>query len=138
MPNRLFVDSNIWVYLFSAEDSLKQQRAKQYLATHENTDTLIISYQVINEVSKVLLNKGFIEEDIRELIQYLIKTCIVQDYSKDIVLLASNLRERYSFSFWDSQISASAVTAQCGLLISEDMQDGLNVDGTVIRNIFKD
>jgi len=54
----------------------------------------------------------------------------------DISLLASRLREKYSFSFWDSIIVATAKTANCDLLMSEDMQDGLVIDDLTINDVF--
>ena len=106
------------------------------LKTNGNKNMFVISYQVINEVTNVLIKKKFSEQNIRDLVALLTKICIVQDYSKNIVLLASNLREKHFFSFWDSHIVASAITAKCTLLASEDMNDGFTIDGTTIKNIF--
>ena len=39
------------------------------------------------------------------------------------------LAERYSFSIYDAMIVASALVAGCTTLWSEDMQDGLLVEG---------
>ncbi len=43
------------------------------------------------------------------------------------MLLASELRERYGFSFWDSLIVAAALEGGATTLITEDMQSGLTV-----------
>jgi predicted nucleic acid-binding protein len=53
-----------------------------------------------------------------------------------LVFLSSELRETHGFSFWDSLIVASAIVSHCDLLASEDMQDGREVGGTLIKNIF--
>ena len=136
MKDRIFIDSNVWVYLFSADDDDKRNVAEQFIKTNGSDNILIISYQVINEVSNVLIKKKFSEPNIRNLVALMTKICVIQDYSKDIVLLASDLREKHFFSFWDSQIVASAMTAKCKFLASEDMQDGFTIDGMTIRNIF--
>jgi predicted nucleic acid-binding protein len=47
------------------------------------------------------------------------------------------LREKYSLSFLDSIIVASALNSNCNVLASEDMQDGLKIDNMIINNIFK-
>jgi predicted nucleic acid-binding protein len=65
------------------------------------------------------------------------KICAIQDFSKDIVLKASDLRTRYSLNFWDSIIIASAITGNCNILATEDLQDGLVIETTEIRNIFR-
>jgi len=134
--NKIFVDSNVWVYLFSEEDNDKCKIAEQFILENGEINTLVISYQVINEVSRVLVKKNFSEADIQNVIEMLTKVCIIQDYSKDIALMASRFRQSYSLAFWDSHIVASAVTAKCDLLASEDMQDGFVIDGMAFWNIF--
>jgi predicted nucleic acid-binding protein len=52
-------------------------------------------------------------------------------------MLSFALREKYSLSFWDSIIVASALHSNCTVLASEDMQDGLKIDNMIIDNIFK-
>jgi predicted nucleic acid-binding protein len=51
-------------------------------------------------------------------------------------MLAFTLREKYSLSFWDSIIVSSALNANCNILASEDMQDGLKINNMIITNIF--
>ena len=139
MPNRVFVDSNVWLYLFLQDDNKKFKIAEEYLLNNYLNSTFVITYQVINEVSNILLKNDYPEAEIRESIDYLFKVCTLQDFSKEIVLAASLAREKYSFSFWDSQIIGSALVSKCDVLISEDMQDGLVVDeALLIRNIFTD
>jgi predicted nucleic acid-binding protein len=137
MIDRIFVDSNVWVYLLINEDSLKSDLAKSYLINHNASHTLVISYQVINEVTHVLKKKHFTEQHLRSVIEYLSQLCVIQDYSTDIALLASELREKYMFSFWDSHIVASAITAKCHCLATEDMQQNQVVRGLTIKNIFQ-
>ena len=137
MIDRIFIDSNVWVYLFSHEEERKREIAEHYIANQGNANTIIITYQVINEVTSALKKKGVAEQAIRSTIESLMKICVVQDYSKEMLLLASELRDDHFFSFWDSHIVAGALTAQCTLLVSEDMQDGFTKDGLTINNIFK-
>jgi predicted nucleic acid-binding protein len=73
-----------------------------------------------------------------ECINYLVKICTIQDFTKEIIQTASSVREKYSLSFWDSVIVSSALCSNCDILISEDMQDGLIInDKLKIRNILK-
>jgi len=137
MTNRVFVDSNVWVYLFSGEDEIKKRKAQQFLSNGP-IKTLLISYQVMNEVSNTLKRKRYSEKQIRHVIRTLSRICTVHDFTKKTALLASHIREHHSFSFWDSQLLACAITAQCDLLISEDMQDGFALNGTTIKDIFKE
>lgn len=49
--------------------------------------------------------------------------------------IASEIRAKHSISYWDSLMVASALRADCSLLYSEDMQDGLCVNNQLtIKN----
>ncbi len=50
------------------------------------------------------------------------------ELSQDILLKSSKIRAIYSFSFWDSIVAASALDCDADYLISEDMQDGFNLE----------
>ena len=136
MTDRVFVDSNIWVYLFAGDDNTKNETAKQYITEKMKTSNLVISYQVVNEVCCVLKKKKYTEPEIRRVADDMIAFCELSGYSTDVIFIASELRERYSFSYWDSYIVASALESQCDVLASEDMQDGLRIDNMVIENVF--
>jgi len=137
MRNRIFVDSNVWLYLFLQDDNNKYKTAERFLSDNRNS-TLVVSYQVINEVSNVLLKKGYSETRIRECIDHFFGICTLQEFTKEILLTASFAREKYSLSFWDSNIVGSALFSKCDTLISEDMQNGLVVnDKLLISNIFE-
>jgi len=61
----------------------------------------------------------------------------IHNFSKEILLSASSLREKYSISFWDSIIIASALNSGCSTLATEDMHDGLKIGNMVVKNIFR-
>ena len=42
---------------------------------------------------------------------------------------AWHLADRFALSWWDSLIVAAARAAGCGVLLSEDLQNGLVIDG---------
>jgi predicted nucleic acid-binding protein len=136
MQSKVFVDSNIWLYLFLHENKEKFKIVEKYF--QNNSDSIfVITYQVINEVSNILLKNSFNEMEIKEIIYHLFKVCTLQDFSKEILFTASSVREKYSFSFWDSIIIGSALFSKCDTIISEDMQNGLIVNNTLlIKNIF--
>jgi predicted nucleic acid-binding protein len=133
---RLFVDSNVWVYLFTAEDIVKCKIAEDFIRQNANENVLVISFQVVNEVANTLKRRSFTESQIRYVIENMFNLCLVQDNSRDIVFLASELREKHTFSFWDSLIIAVASISQCNRLISEDMQHGRIINGVAVTNIF--
>ena len=122
-----FIDSNIWLYAFisNPEEKRKSETAKQIILT----ENIAISTQVINEVSVNLIKKAkFSESVIRDLIQDFYFQYRVISIDSTIQINASKLRQNYCFSYWDSLIIASALSARAKILYSEDMQNELVVD----------
>ena len=136
MTDRIFVDSNIWIYLFTTGDSVKSKAAKKYISECVEYSLLVVSYQVVNEVCCVLKKKKYTEPEVRRVAKDIMGLCDVCGYCGEIIFFASEIREHYSFSYWDSQIVASALMADCSVLASEDLQDGLKIDNMSISNVL--
>jgi predicted nucleic acid-binding protein len=132
-----FLDSNLWLYSFMAGQNKEKHLLANVLIASSN---LRISTQVIGEVCNTLMKKAKMPEpQIRELIaSFYERYQPIEVDRPDQLLLASTLRERYRFSHWDSWIVFAALESGCSTLYSEDMQDGLVVNGTLtIRNPFR-
>lgn len=134
MKPPVFVDSNLWLYLFLQDKQDKYIAVKDLLRKCSKENIITISYQVLNEVSVNLKKKGFPEDKIRTIIKTMEEAAIVIDFSLDIILNASELREKHSFSFWDSLIVSCSIAGNCEVLYSEDMQDGREINGLQIIN----
>jgi len=121
-----FIDTNIWLYAFiESQDPEKTIVAKSVIQNHE----VVVSPQVVNEVCVNLIKKvRFDEPSIQDLIASFYTKYRVVDISREVLLKASQLRQRYQVSFWDSLIVSSALSAGATVVYSEDMQAGLVVD----------
>ena len=136
MPARLFVDTNIWLYALVPDiDDPKHVVAADLVL---GLTRPLINSQVIREASSNLLKKTDIAEArLRAIIQDWYRDCEIHPSNVAQHVLASQLRERFAFSYWDSLIVAAALDAGCDLLFSEDMQHGQNIDGRLtITNPF--
>jgi predicted nucleic acid-binding protein len=138
MSVKRFIDTNIWLYaLFEpAGDEAEKQRLAARL-TLEETATAI-SEQVIAEVCSNLLRRKTCAES--ELIGYVTsfyRRCEVIVPGLTLHQSASDLRQRYHFSYWDSLIVAAALQANCGVLYTEDLHHGLRIDPLEIVNPFR-
>ena len=136
LPGRCFVDTNIWLYAFI--ESGNDQKRIAARAIVQDCD-VVISTQVINETCVNLLKKTPLREiEIRQLLAAFYEKYTVVQVERVTLVMASELREKYSLSFWDSVIIASALRTNCSILYTEDMQDGLIVEGKLtIVNPFK-
>jgi predicted nucleic acid-binding protein len=81
---------------------------------------------------------GFNGAKVRKIVEALYRRAVVLPLTRESMLLAAGLRDRHQLSFWDSHLVACALIGGCASLESEDMQDGLVVDGVLtISNPFK-
>jgi predicted nucleic acid-binding protein len=140
--NTYFIDTNVWLYRLFDDKKIElaeRDRKRNIAISITSNEGIIISTQVVNEVSANLLKKAaFNEEQIKGVIQSLYRRCTVVEFNLNIFQSASDIRSRYNFSFWDGLIVACALSATASILYSEDMQDGLIVAGQLeIVNPFK-
>ena len=118
-----FVDSNVWLYavIESPESAAKSATARSLV-----TERRIVSTQVINEVCVNLLRKARRSEaEIRQAVTAFYSQHRVVPIDETTMVAASELREAYSLSYWDSLIVASALEAGATVLYSEDMHHDL-------------
>ncbi len=131
MKDSFFVDSNIFLYAFCDKDL-----DKQIIASKIIQDDSVISTQVINEVSNNLLKKlMFSNNEIENFIKSCYLRYTIMNFSQEVFILASNVREKYAISYYDSLIVATALTAEVKFLYSEDMQHNqiINKQLTIIN-----
>ena len=121
-----FIDTNIWLYSFI--QSQHTQKTKIAGVIIQECD-IVISTQIVNEMCVNLIKKAnFSENDIQKLITSLFRKFTILELSRSILSKASQIREKHSFSFWDSIVAASALDCDADFLISEDMQNNFNLE----------
>lgn len=129
--NSPFLDSNIILYLLSA-DSGKADKAEAIVASGG-----IISVQVLNEVTSVCRRKLKMPwGDINAVLAAVKSACKVVPLTLTTHTKAVEIAQRYGVSFYDANICAAASLSEADTLLSEDMQDGLRIDGLIIQNPF--
>lgn len=134
MSVKCFVDSNIWLYAFMESRDNKFTLARQLI----QRDGVCISIQVLNEVCRNLLRKAnYSEDELKETIQQFTQHTQIHLLSVADSLQASQLREDYALSYWDSLVVAAALAEGCHILYSEDMQHQQRIDSLTIINPFK-
>lgn len=130
MKDKYFFDSNIFIYSVLESDNEKDLQKKEIaLSLIEKEDIqVIISSQVLNEVSNILLKKSrFTQEQIINTLEWMMETLEVISLTPDITLTALDLHFRYHFSFYDSLIVSAAIASDCEYLVTEDLQDGQTI-----------
>ncbi len=131
MPGNFF-DSDVPLYAAAGDDT-KGDLAERLMARRG-----VVSVQVLNEVATVALRKlAFTPLEVVDVLDRLRSVAVVVPLTIETHELTLSVRERYRFAFYDCAIIAAALLADCDTLWSEDMHDGLVIDGRLtIRNPF--
>lgn len=130
---RPFLDTNVLIYAIS--DDPRGNHAAALLA--QRCDT---SVQALNEFAAVARRKlAMAWPEIRAALADFQQLChTIHAIELESHRTALRLCQEYSLSFYDGVMVATALHAGAELLLTEDMQDGLVVDGRLtLRNPFK-
>lgn len=128
-----FVDTNVMVYAFTTD--VRTDRALTILEGHP-----VISVQCLNEFANVARRKLTMDWlDVRRSLQAIRRLCSdIMPIDLGIHEDALRIAERYGYRMFDCLIIASALRAESERLWSEDMQDGMVIDGRLtIVNPFR-
>jgi predicted nucleic acid-binding protein len=121
MPGSFF-DTNVLIYLAS-DDQVKAERVETIVSSGG-----MISVQVLNELANVARRKMRLSwNDTRAFLSMIRGLLLVSPMTTEIHEHGLALAERHSLSIYDAMIVASAVDADCNVLWSEDMQDGMTI-----------
>lgn len=118
-----FIDSNVILYLL--DDGPKARRAEEVLARGG-----VISVQVLNEVLLNSVRKaGMGLDEAAEFLSGIQRMCHVVDLTVDAHDAGRAVAACYGLSIYDAMIVGAALVAGCERVLSEDMQNGLVVEG---------
>jgi predicted nucleic acid-binding protein len=124
MIDKVFFDTNIFVYAYTSNDEHKHNTILELFVKLKAANShLCISSQVLNEFYAVETIKYKVKHS--ETIGYvkeMSKNFSVFSVTKDTSLYALSLKEKYHYSWWDSLVLASALENGCQVVYSEDMQ----------------
>ena len=124
MSKAPFVDTNILVYASTSDP-------RSEVANTIISQPFVISVQALNEFSVVARKKLRMEwSGIRSALEDF-RTVAAQIVPLDVGLHmdALDLVQRYNVAFYDALMLAAALKAESNVFLSEDMQDGLTVEG---------
>lgn len=139
MNDRVFLDTNIFVYSFdqTAPDKAKKAQAliREALASHKG----VVSYQVVQEFFSVALRRFIPPMQTIEAEQYLatvFRPMLAVHSSAGLFAEALRVQGQGKLSWYDSLIVAAAQQAQCGKLLTEDLHNGRRFGNVRVENPF--
>jgi predicted nucleic acid-binding protein len=138
MTGSIFLDTNILVYAYDTHDSKKQTTAQSLLKEGIETESIVLSSQVLGEFFVVVTRKiknPVSAKEAQEIISLLGVLQIV-DIDFSLVNRAVENHKNYGIGYWDSLIVAAAACAGCKRVLTEDLNDGQEYDNVLVENPF--
>ena len=139
MSAAVFVDTNVLVYARDAAVPEKQGRAADWLRALWEARTGRLSVQILQEYYAVATRKlrpGLPPEEARrELDRLSFWRPLAIDMS--VLRRAWAVEERFRLSWWDALVVAAAQLVDARFLLTEDLQDGQDLDGVRVVDPFQ-
>ena len=137
--DKVFVDTNVLVYAYDLDAGRKHQLALEIMKDLWRSGCGLLSTQTIQEFFVTITKKISASVDVsfaRETIKRLSKwdTVII---NVDTIIEATELQERYKYSFWDSLVVAAALAGGAKTILSEDLSDKQIIKEITIKNPFR-
>ena len=135
MSDKVFLDSNILLYVYSDSEPLKRNICKSVIS--ENN--CCTSTQALNELSNVCTKKWNISRNsIEDAIDEICSVCEIIQINEGTIKKGLYLHEKYRYAYYDCLMLASALESECKEIFTEDMQNGQVIENVLtILNIFK-
>lgn len=136
----VFIDTNVLVYAFDADDPEKHIVADTIIRDLLLKGALCLSTQVLNEfywnITSVRRPQRLDHAVALRIIEDLIQQSRIVALTPNLTLEALRVLPVHTLSFWDSLIWAAARAAGCSVVYSEDFQHGRVLEGVQFVNPF--
>ncbi len=136
ITGKVFIDTNILVYLLSDTEPDKRKNIQSLLGQIEGENPIVWSTQIIQEFYQVMTSKyGKEPQKIKAIIkQFTTFETVINGI--DTINNAIDIQVLNNLSFWDSLVISAAVQSSCSTLLTEDLNHGQNIGGVMIHNPF--
>lgn len=134
----VFVDTDVLVYARDTSEGEKHLRSRHWMSELWSAHAGRVSMQVLHEYYVTVTRKltpGLSPSEARRDVQDLLLWRPLP-LEGPLVEAAWSIEDRYHLSFWDALVVAAARRAGCQRLLSEDLQDGQDFEGTIVVDPF--
>jgi predicted nucleic acid-binding protein len=130
-------DTNVLVYATAARADNRVRRAQDLLARAMRATTSILLLQSLAEFSNVAIRKARIPANaVKTTIEAWLAVLPVQSADDSDLVLALEAVHTHRLGFWDAMLWASAQRAGVRHMLSEDFQNGLELQNVTFINPF--
>ena len=131
MTEKVFIDSNIFIYAYTSDDERKHSIAHHLLRHNVFNNEIIISVQILTEFYSVMARYKYPHNEIKSCLNEIIEQVQVMPLELETIKQCLYIKEKYGSSWWDSLVLASALENNCVILYSEDMQSNQVIENTL-------
>lgn len=132
-----FIDTNVWVYALTEQDHAKKKIAAELISKTYLEDTICVNAQVLKEFANFAFKRTTKSADeINAVLKKMSSYSFVPD-TKELVMQAVVLKERYDVGFYDSLMLSAANKAKCDVIYTEDLNSGQKYGTVTAINPFK-
>ena len=133
---RFALDTNVLAYAEGLNGPAMANIAWELIASLHGSSTFLPA-QVIGELFHLLVRKAaFAPKRAQAALMNWQDAFPVIETSQPVLLAALDLAVRHRLRIWDSLVLSAAASANCRLLLSEDLHDGFTWSGVTVVNPF--
>jgi len=139
MTAKLFIDTNLLVYAYDISEPEKRIQATNLLNDITDNNLGAISTQVLIEFVNAVTRKipsPLSPADAYTQVEEMVRVWTVLELRAPIVVEAVRGMRDYGFSIWDAQIWATARLNGISLVLSDDFNNGAQIEGVRFLNPF--
>lgn len=130
------LDANILIYALDDEAGERQIKASNLISAMTRPDGAFLTLQSLAEFANVLRRKKIAASTITAKLVRLRAAFVVVPAASDDLDDALWAVEHHKLAFWDAMLWATCRRAGCGVLFTEDFQDGRTLKGVRFVNPF--
>lgn len=134
---KITIDSNILIYALDRTESVKNPQAVELMIQAGRRDNIVLTAQAIGEFINVIRRKrrDRLHEAMSRMAEWAEVFTILPTTTEDLQR-AIAFAETHALQFWDALIWQVARADGVKWLLSEDMQDGLSINGMTVIDPF--
>lgn len=134
MSDRVFLDTNIFIYAQDAGSPDKQRKSREMIARLADSGDGVISTQVMQEFFVAATRKLGVDPLVAKGVLKTFSVFDIVQVSATLIHEAVDCSILNQLSFWDSLILAAAASAGCSTVFSEDLASGQAILGVRVQN----
>jgi predicted nucleic acid-binding protein len=136
MPDRVFLDANIFVYAQDTGAPDKQRKSREIITRLAESGDGVVSTQVMQEFFVAATRKLGVDPLAAKGVLKTFTVFEIVQVSAALIHEAIDCSILNQLSFWDSLILAAAASAGCKTVLSENLNTVQNILGVKVQNPF--